>query len=71
MTDKFTNKGFAELAVEEAGYEPTVYDERNKLINWCSIEKVLNRKYKKRTSADGRPAYPAIIKYCCYRGYTT
>ena len=35
-------------------------DEVDKIVGWGPIEKILNRKYKKKAYADGRPAYPAL-----------
>lgn len=60
MTDKFTSKGFADYFIEQRGYSNTFLEKIDMLINWKNIESLLNKKYKKVASADGRPAYPAL-----------
>ena len=60
MTDKFTTKGFADYFIEQRGYADTFLKKIDMLINWRNIENLLNKKYKKVASADGRPAYPAL-----------
>ncbi|MCX5814096.1 MAG: IS5 family transposase [Proteobacteria bacterium] len=60
MTDKFTSKGFADYFIEQRGYTNSFLEKIDMLINWKNIESLLNKKYKKVASADGRPAYPAL-----------
>jgi IS5 family transposase len=60
MTDKFTTKGFADYFIEQRRYTNQFLDKIDALIDWKDIEKVLNKKYRKVASADGRPAYPAL-----------
>ena len=60
MTDKFTSKGFADFFIEQRGYADTFLEKVDLLIDWKKIERLLNKKYKKVESADGRPAYPAL-----------
>lgn len=63
MKDKFTTKGFADYIIEARGTVNIFLDKIDKLINWQDIEKTLENKYKKRASADGRPAYPALLMF--------
>jgi IS5 family transposase len=60
MTDKFTTKGFADYFIEQRGYINTFLEKIDMLIDWKNIESLLNKKYKKVASADGRPAYPPL-----------
>lgn len=60
MTDKFTTPGFADYILETRGTPNVFLDKIRTLIDWKNIEKILKKKYKKRTSADGRPAYPPL-----------
>jgi transposase, IS5 family len=60
MTDQFTTKGFADYAIEQRGYTNIFLEKVDRLIEWDRIEKVLTKKYRKTSSADGRPAYPAL-----------
>jgi len=60
VTDKFTTKGFADYFIEQRGYTNTFLEKIDMLINWENIEKLINMKYKKVASADGRPAYPGL-----------
>ncbi len=60
MTDQFTTKGFADYFIDQRRYTNRFLDKINELIDWESIEKVLNKKYRKTASADGRPAYPSL-----------
>jgi IS5 family transposase len=60
MTDKFTLKGFADYFIEQRGYANTFLEKVDVLIDWKKIERLLNKKYKKVESADGRPAYPVL-----------
>lgn len=60
MTDKFTTQGLADYSIDQRGYTNTFLDKIDRLIDWKNIEKVLNKKYKKGPSADGRPPYPAL-----------
>jgi transposase, IS5 family len=60
VTEKFTTKGFADYAIEQRGYTNTFLEKVDRLIDWKRIETLLNKKYKKTMSADGRPAYPAL-----------
>ena len=57
MKDQFTTKGFADYIIETRGTVNIFLDKIDNLINWKNIEKTLEKKYKKRASADGRPAY--------------
>jgi len=60
MTDKFTTKGFADYFIEQRGYADTFLEKIDTFIDWKNIESLLNKKYKKVESADGRPAYPPL-----------
>lgn len=60
MTDKFTTKGLADYFIDQRRYTNQFLDKIDALIDWKDIEKVLNKKYRKVASADGRPAYPAL-----------
>jgi IS5 family transposase len=61
MGDKIsTQMGFADLMVSQRPRKPSFLDEVDKIVDWRPIEKILNRNYKKKASADGRPAYPAL-----------
>ncbi len=60
MTDKFTAFSFADYFVGQRQHSVTFLDKIDKLIDWKPIEKTLSKKYKKRASADGRPAYPPL-----------
>lgn len=63
MTDKFTTKGFADYIIESRGYNNTFLEKIDMLIDWETIEKLINKKYKKVASADGRPAYPGLSMF--------
>jgi len=63
VTDKFTTKGFANYFIEQRGYTNTFLEKIDMLINWENIEKLINKKYKKVASADGRPAYPGLLMF--------
>jgi transposase, IS5 family len=63
MTDKFTTKGFADYIIESRGYNNTFLEKIDILIDWKNIEKLINKKYKKTASADGRPAYPGLSMF--------
>lgn len=60
MTDKFTTPGFADYILETRGAPNTFLDKINSIIDWKNIEKILKKKYTKKASADGRPAYPPL-----------
>jgi|GEM_PF-2203774 len=60
MTDKFTTSGFADYFVGQRKHANTFLDTIHQIIDFRALEKLLKIKYKKRTSADGRPAYPAL-----------
>jgi transposase, IS5 family len=60
VTEKFTAKGFADYAIEQRGYMNTFLEKVEKLIDWKRIDVLLDRKYRKTASADGRPAYPPL-----------
>jgi len=60
VTDQFTTKGFADYFIDQRRYTNQFLDKINELVDWESIEKVLNKKYRKTASADGRPAYPSL-----------
>lgn len=60
MTDQFTTKGFADYFIDQRRYTNQFLDKINELVDWKSIEKVLNKKHRKTASADGRPAYPSL-----------
>jgi IS5 family transposase len=60
MTDKFTTPGFADYILETRGAPNTFLDKINSIIDWKDIEKALRKKYTKKASADGRPAYPPL-----------
>ncbi len=55
-----TQMGFADLMVSRRKSKSSFLDDVDKLVDWRPIEKILNRTYKKKASADGRPAYPAL-----------
>lgn len=60
MTDKFTTPGFADYLVGQRGNANTFLDKIHQIIDFRKIEKLLIKKYRKRASADGRPAYPPL-----------
>jgi len=60
VKDTFTTKGFADYIIETRGTVNIFLDKIDKLIAWKKIERTLEKKYKKRASADGRPAYPPL-----------
>lgn len=61
MGDKIsTQMGFADLMVCHRKAKSSFLDEVDQMVDWRPIEKILNRNYKKKASADGRPAYPAL-----------
>ena len=60
MTDKFTTPGFADYFVGQRKNANTFLDTIHQIIDFREIEKLLRKKYKKRASADGRPAYPPV-----------
>ncbi len=61
MGDKIsTQMGFADLMVSERPRKSSFLDEVDRMVDWRPIQKILNRKYKKKASADGRPAYPVL-----------
>jgi IS5 family transposase len=60
MTNTFTTPGFADYILETRGAPNTFLDKINSIIDWKNIEKVLKKKYTKKASADGRPAYPPL-----------
>jgi len=60
MTDKFTTRGFADYFVGQRKNANTFLDTIHRIIDFREIEKLLRKKYKKRASADGRPAYPPV-----------
>ena len=61
MGDKIsTQMGFADLMVFQRSRKSSFLDEVDSMVDWSPIEKILNRNYKKKASADGRPAYPAL-----------
>ena len=67
MTDKFTTQGFADYILETRGAYNTFLDKINSIIDWRNIEKALRKKYTKKASADGRPAYlPFQCSSSCY-----
>jgi IS5 family transposase len=60
MTDKFTTHGFADYFIEQRKHSNTFLDKIHQIIDFREIEKILKKNYKKRASADGRPAYPPL-----------
>jgi len=60
MTDKFTTPSFADYFVGQRKNVNTFLDTIHQIIDFRKIEKILRKKYKKRASADGRPAYPPV-----------
>jgi IS5 family transposase len=61
MGDKIsTQMGFADFMVSRRPRKSSFLDEVDRMVDWRPIEKILNRNYKKKASADGRPAYPAL-----------
>jgi IS5 family transposase len=60
VTDKFTTPGFADYFIEQRKHSNTFLDKINQFINFREIEKLLKKHYTKRSSADGRPAYPPL-----------
>ena len=60
MTEKFTTPGFADYFVGQRKNANTFLDTIHQIIDFREIEKLLRKKYKKRASADGRPAYPPV-----------
>lgn len=60
MTDKFTTLGFADYFIEQRKNSNTFLDKIHQIIDFREIGKILKKNYKKRASADGRPAYPPL-----------
>ena len=60
MTEKFTTPGFADYFVGQRKNANPFLDTIHQVIDFREIEKLLRKKYKKRASADGRPAYPPV-----------
>jgi IS5 family transposase len=60
VTDKFTTPGFADYFIEQRKHSNTFLDKIDQFIDFREIEKLLKKKYKRRASADGRPAYPPL-----------
>ena len=60
MTDKFTTPGFADYFAGQKKHANTFLDAIHQIIDFRAIEKLLKIKYKKRASAEGRPAYPPL-----------
>jgi transposase, IS5 family len=52
--------GFADLMISRRQTKSSFLDEVDMMVDWRPIEKILNRNYKKKASADGRPPYPAL-----------
>jgi len=50
----------ADVEVENRGIKKTFLDEVEKVIEWRSIEKILNRHYKKAKNITGNSAYPPL-----------
>jgi transposase, IS5 family len=55
-----TQMGFGDLMVFQRKANGSFLDEADKVVDWRPIEKILNRRYKKKASADGRPGYAAL-----------
>ncbi len=61
MGDRISTQiGFADLVVGQRKSKSQFLDDVDRMIDWRPIEKILSRNYKKKTSLDGRPAYPAL-----------
>jgi IS5 family transposase len=61
MGDRISTQiGFADFMVSRRPMKSSFLDEVDRMVDWRPIEKILNRNYKKKASADGRPAYPAL-----------
>lgn len=61
MGDKLSAQmGFAELVVSQRKTKASSLDEVDEMVDWLPIVKILDRNYKKKASADGRLAYPAL-----------
>jgi len=60
VTDKFTTPGFADYFIEQRKHSNTFLDKIDQFIDFREIEKLLKKNYKRRASADGRPAYPPL-----------
>jgi len=58
-----TQIGFADFMISRRQTKESFLDEVDKLIDWRPIQKTLERNYKKKASADGRPAYPALCLF--------
>jgi len=63
MSQMNTEKSFVDLELENVTNVNPVLEKINKLVKWDRINKKLISKYKKSASADGRPAYPAIVMF--------
>jgi len=55
-----TQMGFVDFMVSQRQTKSSFLDEVDRVVDWRPIEKILSRHYKKKVSADGRPAYPAL-----------
>ncbi len=60
VTDKFATMGFADYFIEDRKHANNFLDKIDGFTDWKSIEKLLEKKYKKTVSADGGPAYPPL-----------
>ena len=61
MVDRIsTNESFMDYCIDKRLEGKSFLMDVDRLIDWKPIEKLLKKKYKKKQSADGRPAYPAL-----------
>lgn len=55
--------GFAELAVSNRKIKTEFFDQINQLIDWRTVEKLINRYYQKGDSVVGRPSYSGLMLF--------
>jgi transposase len=53
-------RGFADLVLSQRQRKSSFLDEVDRMVDRRPIERVSKRNYKKKASADDRPAYPAL-----------
>lgn len=61
MSNRFEKSGigFVDLAIEARKKAKTFLDDVDKFVNWTPIEKILNKKLKKK-DVTGNPSYPTL-----------
>jgi IS5 family transposase len=55
-----TDESFVDFFVKQRPFKASFLDDIDRMIDWEPIDRLLKKHYKKRFSADGRPAYPPL-----------